>query len=59
MLRTVPKPRATPVSNFRIPEALKAEARAVADENDETLTDAVIEGLKLYIRDRRRRSSRP
>ena len=49
----------TPMSSFRIPPWLKEEARAMAAQFGETLTDAVVEGLKLYLADRekRRRSS--
>jgi len=40
----------TPVSNFRLPPELKAAVQAVAADRGETLTDAVIEGLTLYLR---------
>ena len=43
------KPK-TPVSNFRIPEALKAKAVAKAKERGETLTDVVVRALERYVK---------
>lgn len=45
------KPR-TPISNFRIPEDLKAKAVAKAKDRGETLTDVVVKALERYVRRR-------
>ena len=49
------KPR-TPVSTFRIPTDLKAEAAAAAGAEGRTLTDVVVEALERYVRKQRRQN---
>lgn len=46
----VPNQPRTPISNFRIPTALKAKAAAKAKERGETLTDVIIRALERYVR---------
>lgn len=46
----VPNQPKTPVSNFRIPTALKAAAQAKAHQRGETLTDVIIRALERYVR---------
>ena len=41
--------RGTPTTTTRIPLALKARVQAEAAERGETLTDAIIWGLKAYL----------
>lgn len=49
------KPK-TPVSTFRIPLDLKAQAAAAAEAEGRTLTDVVVEALERYVRKQRRQS---
>lgn len=46
----VPNKPKTPVSNFRIPEDLKAKAVAKAKARGETLTDVVVRALERYVK---------
>lgn len=41
--------RGTPLTPFRIPVELKAQAKAKADASGETMTDVVLRALQLYV----------
>lgn len=47
----VPNQPKTPVTNFRIPLALKAKAQRKAEGQGRTLTDVVVEALEEYTHD--------
>jgi hypothetical protein len=53
-LRTVPKPKMVMRSQY-VPLKLWEKAKAVADENEQNISDAVREGLELYIKKRGKR----
>lgn len=51
-LRPVAKPKMVMRSQY-VPLKLWEEAKAVADENEQNISDAVREGLELYIAKKR------
>lgn len=53
ILRRVPNKPKTPITGFRIPLELKAEATRCAAAEGKTLTDVVIKDLERYVEARR------
>lgn len=50
MTSVTPNAPKTPISNFRIPPELKANAKAKAEAEGRTLTDVIVDYLKRYTR---------
>lgn len=45
----MPNQPKTPLRSFRCPDDLWDQAKARAAEKDESVTDALVRGLKLYV----------